>query len=195
MRFIGDVHGKFDEYLALIEGVEASIQCGDMGIGFGIPFPIVPNEHKFIRGNHDDFKACLKIPNFIHDADMFDGMFFLGGAWSIDWEYRQRYEESTGRKIWWKEEELSYPQLDKAIEWYEIAKPEIMVSHDCPLIMAQEVHSQHEWDKRRTRKALNSMLESQKPDVWSVVHHHINMTKDIQGTRFMCLAELQHMDI
>ena len=195
MRFIGDVHGKFEEYYALTVGCEASIQCGDMGIGFGIPFPVVPIEHKFIRGNHDDYKKCLDIPNFIHDGDMWDGMFFLGGAWSIDWEWRQQRMSHGGKAIWWKEEELPYPELEKVIERYEIAKPSIMISHDCPLIMAQEIKSQHMWDNSRTRNALNSMFEIHKPEYWIFGHHHINMTRDIQGTRFICLAELSFVDI
>ena len=34
MRFIGDVHGKFTQYKRLIADVPASIQVGDMGVGF-----------------------------------------------------------------------------------------------------------------------------------------------------------------
>jgi Icc-related predicted phosphoesterase len=197
MRFIGDVHGNFDAYLAIIEGVDKSIQCGDMGIGFGLDFPKVNLDQMFIRGNHDNPTECAEIANWIKDGTFFeeDSIFCLGGAWSIDWEYRQRYEESTGRKVWWPNEECSIPKLQKIIDYYIECKPEVVVTHDCPTIMAREIHSQHEWDKSKTRQALDAMFEAHKPDVWIHGHHHINKTVDIKGTRFICLAELQFIDM
>jgi hypothetical protein len=197
MRFIGDVHGKFDSYLALIDGVNSSIQCGDMGIGFGIPFPVIDESQMFIHGNHDDYLKCLSIPNFIDDGsfDEDNSIFCIGGAWSIDWEWRQNHMNHGGNAVWWKEEEQPYPKLEKIINWYEECKPEIMVSHDCPLIMAQELKSNHQWDNSRTRNALNSMFEIHKPELWIFGHHHVNMTRDIKGTRFICLDELDFIDI
>lgn len=195
MRFIGDVHGKFNGYLALIEGVDKSIQVGDMGIGFGIHFPKVSMDHRFIRGNHDNPNSCTKISNWIKDGTMLNNIFCLGGAWSIDFEYRQNYEMSTGRKIWWANEECSVPKLQKIIDFYEEVKPEIVATHDCPTIMAHEIKSQHEWDKSKTRQALDRMFEIHKPDMWVFGHHHINMVRDIKGTRFVALDELSYIDI
>jgi hypothetical protein len=34
IRFIGDVHARFDNYRSFIEGSSYSIQVGDFGIGF-----------------------------------------------------------------------------------------------------------------------------------------------------------------
>jgi predicted phosphodiesterase len=196
MRFIGDVHGKHKKYLQLIEEVDCSIQVGDMGVGF-IKIPVIDPKHRFIRGNHDNPNTCKRHPNWIKDGSFEDEMniFCLGGAWSIDWEYRQNYEKATGKKIWWPNEECSVPQLQKIIDYYEECKPEIMVSHDCPLIMAKELNSSHSWDKSKTRQALNVMFEIHKPDVWIFGHHHINMTRDIKGTRFIALDELSCVDM
>jgi len=199
VRFIGDVHGKFDAYLALIEGVDKSIQLGDMGIGFGKEFPLTKisaNCHGFIRGNHDNPKECEKLfPLWIRDGTFYEGVFCLGGAWSIDFEYRQRYEEATGRKIWWPNEEVSVPKLQKIIDYYEEEKPEVVATHDCPTIMAHEIKSQHEWDKSKTRQALDRMFEIHKPKLWVFGHHHLNLLRDIEGTRFICLDELSFVDV
>ena len=37
MFFIGDVHGKWDEYFNLISKMDQSIQVGDFGFGFNPP--------------------------------------------------------------------------------------------------------------------------------------------------------------
>lgn len=195
MRFIGDVHGKFERYLERIEGVDKSIQVGDMGIGFGQRFPIVSQDHRFIRGNHDNPNSCAKVKNWIKDGTLIDGVFCLGGAWSIDWEWRQNYEMMSGKRIWWPNEEVSVPKLQKIIDYYTLCKPDIMVTHDCPTIMAEQINSHHKWDKSKTRQALDVMFETWKPEVWIHGHHHVNLTVDISGCRFFSLAELAILDM
>ena len=196
MRFIGDVHGKVNQYLKLIEDVESSIQVGDMGIGF-VKIPKVEGNHGWIRGNHDDPNMAAKHPNNIKDGTFWEdeSMFFVGGAWSIDWEWRQSYEMMNGKKIWWPNEECSVPKLQKIIDFYSEVKPEIVVTHDCPTIMAHEIHSQHEWDKSKTRQALDRMFEIHKPNLWIFGHHHVNLMRNIEETRFICLDELSFVDI
>lgn len=196
MRFIGDVHGKIKQYLKLIEDCDSSIQVGDMGIGF-VKVPKIEGNHKGIRGNHDNPNMAVRHPNFIKDGTFWENesIFFLGGAWSIDWEWRQEYEMNFGKRIWWPNEECSVPKLQKIIDYYEECKPEVMVTHDCPTIMAHEIHSQHEWDKSKTRQALDRMFEIHKPKLWVFGHHHVNLMRDIDGTRFICLAELSFVDI
>ena len=68
MRFIGDVHGKWKKYKRIIKDCDASIQVGDLGLGFvrkhgwsagqiysNPPhYAMVKGDHKFIRGNHDN---------------------------------------------------------------------------------------------------------------------------------------------
>jgi hypothetical protein len=39
------------------------------------------------------------------------------------------------------------------------------------------------------------MLEVRKPDIWIFGHHHVPVGKEINGTRFVGLAELEYMDI
>jgi hypothetical protein len=198
MRFIGDIHGNFDAYIALIQGVEESIQCGDMGIGFDDKeLPILDKKHGFIRGNHDNPAVCRKHPNWYSDG-LFDeewGIFFVGGAWSIDWKWRQDRMSHGGPAIWWNDEECSARQLYEIIDWYEEKKPDIMVTHDCPTIAAMALDSSHSWDKSRTRTAFDSMFEIHKPNLWIHGHHHVSKINDIKGTRFICLDEFNFIDI
>lgn len=195
--FIGDVHGHFESYMALIEGKEASVQVGDMGLGFGKELPRLSQNHYFIRGNHDDPAECLLHPNCVSDGwykEDWD-MFFLGGAWSIDWEWRQQYESHYGRKIWWRNEECSQGKLDEIVARYKDIKPRFVVTHDCPLDAAIHLNSQHTWDTSRTRNALSEMFYNHKPEFWLFGHHHITEVWDFGGTRFICLNELDHVTL
>lgn len=135
MIFIGDVHGDFDAYAALVSrfGNQPTIQVGDMGI---FPFNAsrftslnIPNNHRFIRGNHDDADVCQNVPNYMGDFgfDSNSGIFYVGGAWSVDWE-RQR-----ARNSYCMNEQLTEAQFEAAFDFYVSCKPQIVVSHDCPI--------------------------------------------------------------
>src|SRR5687767_13552182 len=103
IRFIGDVHGKFEQYKRLIKDTTNSIQVGDMGVGFlktsgprvgeetGNPphYAMVRGNHRFIRGNHDSPAACSRHSQFIKDGTVEGNMMFVGGALSVDKHLRQ----------------------------------------------------------------------------------------------------------
>ena len=138
VRFIGDVHGKWDRYEDLVVGCESTVQVGDFGVGFrkghgGFSAPperIQLDNHRFIRGNHDNVEVCQTIPGFIFDGtvDNFDdiSVMYVGGAYSIDFPYR------TEGVDWWRTEENSYQDLMGFLDTYESVKPNIMITHDCP---------------------------------------------------------------
>src|SRR5688572_3564341 len=120
VRFIGDVHGRFKAYKALIRAVPRSIQVGDMGVGF-FKWPhgeaaqnpphdaMVSGDHRFIRGNHDNPAVCRTQSQWIADGHIEDGMMFVGGGVSIDQALRHQSFD------WWPEEELSPAELDAMI--------------------------------------------------------------------------------
>lgn len=90
MRFIGDVHGKFDGYLRALPEEGYSMQVGDLGLGFprgpqGLPQSVC-GRHLFIRGNHDNPDCCRRSPNYAGDwGTLFnDDLFFVSGARSVD---------------------------------------------------------------------------------------------------------------
>lgn len=207
MRFIGDVHCKFKEYENLIKGVPQSVQLGDMGIGFcrlneqgKVDCPSPPYEamkqegdHRFIRGNHDNPSECRQQPLWIPDGHIEGDMFFCGGALSVNLKNR------TEGLNWWPEEELSVPELDTIQEKYLDAKPSLMVTHDCPFSIAEAMLRDKNIDKSvavsRTRQAFNGMWNHCKPDTWIFGHWHLSFDKVISGTRFICLNELEFIDL
>lgn len=202
MRFIGDVHGKIESYLFKLD-CEESLQIGDMGIGFPDIYLPALDKHKFIRGNHDDPNVCREHYNYQGEfgylADK--GIFYLGGAWSIDKHIRAVYEAKTGIRTWWPDEELSIHQLAQAYKLYVSCKPRIVATHDCPKFMSERIIRKIAGVNNpfvhptRTARALERMWRFHEPDVWVFGHYHITMEQTVSNTRFICLNELQQIDL
>lgn len=203
MRFIGDVHARFGEYLYLTDDVEESIQVGDFGVGFvpydffeHVVFKNVSTKHKFIRGNHDDPTYLGDIQqyhilnsHFIEDGTYEDDMFFCGGAHSIDKHLRTEWIN------WWRREELAWDEADRAIEKYENNKPSIMITHDCPFDIMLELFNYSRTFPNSTQTMLQEMWNIHKPKLWVFGHHHASRDVVIDGCRCVCLAELEAKDI
>lgn len=207
VRFIGDVHGKYTPYKKLIRNGPPSIQVGDMGIGFrrisgpnkgeiyGNPPHYLMKENRafFIRGNHDNPEECRKHSQWIPDGYFENGFMFLGGTASSDSTLR------TKNYNWWEDEELSQQELNELIQKYVELKPHTMVSHDCPSEVADVLNNFELFDKSRTQQALQAMWNGHSPDLWIFGHHHkhcwLDLEKDKKNTKFICLAELEYLDI
>lgn len=206
--FIGDVHGKFSRYGDILDNTKNTIQVGDMGVGFrrvggyrdgefhrNPPYDkMVFGGHRFIRGNHDNPAVCKRHSQCIQDGTIEDGMMFIGGAVSIDREFRQKDYN------WWEDEELSAEELEVLIEKYITAKPEVMVTHDCPESIAMErmvaLAGGIKLDfPSRSRVAFQRMLSAHSPKLWVFGHWHHSIDTVVNGTRFVCLAELEARDL
>lgn len=182
--FCGDVHGKFNKFRKLTVQYNNIIQVGDLGVGFSDTSKLQDN-FKFIHGNHDNPAVCRKMPQFLGRFGMYDHQtFFLSGAESIDWVYR------TEGVSWWRNEELSLWELEQAFDLYMERKPKIMVTHDCPFVLYPQMVSHHV-KPNKTAISLDSFFINHKPGVWVFGHHHKNMDFIHDGTRFICLAELE----
>jgi predicted phosphodiesterase len=198
--FLGDIHGEFSRIARTLHRYPGDIvvQVGDMGLGMPyfkryrrmwVPDPNRkdPEEFdprfRFIRGNHDDPAACRKYPNYLGDfgVDPATGIFVLSGGESID-----RAERIEGRD-WWADEQLSYAELEKAIDSYRLARPRVVVSHECPDSVMRLLHSHH-LQPSRTSQALEAMLRIHRPDLWVFGHHHKTWEKKLEGTFFVCMA-------
>lgn len=199
MIFIGDVHGHFGAYKNLIERAKdtPTFQLGDMGIGFGEELPSAEAHHKFIRGNHDSPSVCKEHFNYASDFGFYEkeSLFFMGGAWSIDWQMR------TPGVSWWFDEQLNPDELDAAYALYTQSKPKYMVSHDAPSQVGSEILKKIMLTrntgkiKTRTDAALQRMFDFHKPDIWLFGHYHLSWNKKIKGTHFRCLNELETFEI
>lgn len=206
-RLIGDVHGKYKQYSRIISECKSSIQVGDMGVGFrrvgsafdGQPYAnppydkMVAGDHRFIRGNHDNPNVCDAHTQYIPDGTIESGVMFIGGALSVDREYR------TEGYDWWADEELSAVELHQMVDLYQLMKPHTMITHECPESVAEVMMALSGRRKldfpSRTRQAFQSMFEIHQPARWCFGHWHMSFDGVIDGTRFVCLAELEWKDI
>jgi hypothetical protein len=191
MIFVGDVHGKYDEYLKIIARHKSSVQVGDMGFNYKHLDGIDPGSHTFIGGNHDNWDIIHECPNYLgrfgalHIGRLQDA-FFVSGAYSIDQWHR------TEGKSWWRNEELSYSESADCLSLYVMVQPEVVISHDCPNIAAQKMFNKS--DNTATRQLLSGMLARWKPKLWLFGHWHESKSIIINNTRFVCLAELETFD-
>jgi predicted phosphodiesterase len=206
-RFIGDTHGLKYELSILLDNipqdVTSVVQVGDMGIGFGqgdywhesLDDMMQKVNGRFIRGNHDNPSMCKTMKTWIPDGVVENDIMYVGGAWSIDYQWRTK-----GIDIW-DDEELSYEELERLIDVYTLVAPSIMVTHDCPLSVSNKLFIENgksfsnKQYKTRTGMALEAMFEIHKPKVWLFGHWHSNADEVIDGTRFICLNELSYCDI
>jgi Icc-related predicted phosphoesterase len=191
MIFIGDIHGRYDDYLKIARQHKSSIQVGDMGFSYNHFDGIDPKSHVFIAGNHDNFDRIESCPNYLgrfgqgYDEEI-GGFFYVSGAYSIDQWHR------TEGKSWWRNEELSYDESSRCLTKYVAHQPDIVVSHDCPGIVSAAMFNKT--DKTRTRQLLGEMFARWKPRYHIFGHWHESRRMEIQGTKFICLAELETLD-
>lgn len=206
-RFIGDVHGyKYELSLVLHnmpEDVTAAVQVGDMGVGFGqgdywhesLDDMLTKVNGRFIRGNHDNPDICKTMNTWIKDGVIENDVMYIGGAWSIDYQWRTK-----GYDLW-DDEELSYEELYQLIGIYDYIKPRVMVTHDCPLSISEELFIKRGKSfsgaqyRTRTGSAFEEMFGVHKPELWIMGHWHCDVDEVINGTRFICLNELSYADI
>lgn len=204
IHFVGDVHGKTDQYQKKLRQKflgQNTFQVGDMGIGFpgtpGLHKDIMGDTHKWIRGNHDDPDKCAQLTDrgylgnfgYIKEFDLF----YVGGAFSIDHMWR------VPGKSWWAGEENSYPELAEAINLYERVKPKYVFSHDTVSSAATWLLTAIAGGFRsekmlsadsRTAVALEQMFQIHQPKEWIFGHYHIDKSFNWKGTKFTCLNEL-----
>jgi len=204
---IGDVHGKFGQYKTLTKDHRNTIQVGDLGVGFrrlgsepGDPMEYLTNppydymfagNHRFIRGNHDNPAVCSRHTQCIKDGTIEDGVLYIGGAWSIDQAYR------TEGYSWWPDEQCSLERLNEIVDLAILYKPHTIISHDCPegIVPALFLNHSKEHIHTRTGQALESIRQLAPPKQWIFGHWHESRATVITGTMFICLAELETIEI
>jgi hypothetical protein len=205
IRLIGDKHGLWNDYQGVIHGCERSIQLGDFGIGFGqgdhwhdrVNDIVDGTKHRFIRGNHDNPSKCKEMLGWIPDGTVENDIMYIGGAWSIDRDYR------TPGYDWWAAEELSENELLNLYSVYTTVKPRVMLTHDCPTLAAYymfiraglRTYGDNTLTLTRTGEMFQKMFEAHQPEQWYFGHWHHTKRLQIDRTVFQCLGELDYMDV
>jgi len=195
MRIIGDVHGKYERYLNAINKTDFSVQLGDFGFDYSILDNVDSNHHRIIAGNHDNYDYVGDYPHFLGNFGNveFNGFsfFFVRGGLSVDKAIR------TEGINWWREEELNYKEMNDCQIEYEKVKPNMVLSHECPLFLINQVatNSFKIENPSQTARFLEMLWKIHKPKLWVSAHHHTNKEFYICRTKFVSLGELQSIEI
>jgi hypothetical protein len=194
--FIGDIHGNFETVESAISKFpnHRIIQVGDFGIGFQ-EFPNFRNlrsKFEFIRGNHDSPIMCSHLRNCHHNwhYDDKDSILFISGAQSTD--VHRRTEDID----WWRDEELSFHQIDTLLNWAETNPvPKIIVSHDGPAEYVESNLDPYATPHSRTRQFLESLIyiwetkeDNKLPEYWIHGHHHIAKITEWKSMKMISLG-------
>lgn len=194
LTVIGDVHGKVHEYKKIIDKCKFSICVGDFGFEpeWGWHSKSIEGDHFINPGNHDyapDFDRYNKsLKNWSYFEEY--SIFTVRGAESIDKHLRIEGLD------WFPNEELNYQEQLEAFDKYCRVKPKIVISHDCPQSVLEKMFKMGwTYGKSQTRTMLEMMVQEHQPALWLFGHHHESKDEVINGTRFICLAELETFTI
>jgi hypothetical protein len=194
LTVVGDVHGKYDQYVKMARKRDFTVQLGDLGFKYECLKNLDPEKHKVVGGNHDNYPALVEWPHYLGDYGMRSlggvNFFFYRGAYSIDRQYR------TVGIDWWEEEQLKIEDFMKAREVYREAKPEVVITHDCPESIGLTLlpPGAHVY-QNTTSWALQELFQIHQPKTWVHAHWHISRKTVREGTEFVCLDELEPLEI
>lgn len=194
ITIIGDAHGQYDRYVKMARKRDYTVQIGDLGFRYNCLENLDPNRHKLVAGNHDNYDIVGDWPHYLGDYGMASlggvDFFFYRGAYSIDRQYR------TIGVDWWEQEQLKIEDFMKAREMYRKAKPDVVLTHDCPESIgmmllppgAQVYQNTTSW-------ALQELFNNHQPKTWIFGHWHVSRRISHGKTEFICLDELEPLDI
>jgi len=197
MIIVGDVHGKINSFLKLLKKIPKKeiIQLGDLGFKEEHDWALKNHKKynfKVLFGNHDYYPMLNEEHslgnwgfNTLNDGRV---VFWVRGANSIDLHHR------TEGVDWFSNEELTYMEFHDIINHYEKIKPDVMITHDCPDIIVEELFKFNSF-KSITSQGLGAMFSLHQPEQWIFGHHHKDVTKIINNCQFTCLNELNYIEL
>lgn len=220
----GDIHRKLKELVQKLEKFDISkaslVVCGDFGAGFGGKETMDKlyeecksslEEHEItiyaIRGNHDDpkfFKDPEKYDyprlEFLKDHSLYEiegrTIYTIGGANSIDYEWRQEWNKEKGdeeNKVWWEDEDIVRVPVEKI----PTKTVDILVTHEAPLVFSPiptrlDGCSTEVYEKiLSSRTYLNSVLKEMNVKYWFYGHYHTSYSGSYNSVIWRCLDELE----
>ncbi|MCF8299083.1 MAG: hypothetical protein K9J13_16160 [Saprospiraceae bacterium] len=120
----------------------------------------------------------------IPDTDR--SLFYVRGAYSVDMLWRIAQGAN-----WSVREQLGPHECEEAIDVYTQVRPEIMVSHSCPLKVLGKLDLPFTGAPipTMTTRMLDFMHKEHQPKLWVFAHFHQYFDQVIDGTRFICLNQ------
>lgn len=207
IRIIGDIHGAHKIYKHVISKVTHSIQVGDFCGSLQVLDKVDANHHRILLGNHDNYDIAKYWPHFLGDygQEKLNGIpfYYIRGAFSIDWKVSVRKESMGYPKCYWPEEQLDYHQAINCLEDYKSKKPDLVITHDCPVQVARmfptDMLKHYGFDPLthtcRTQELLQECFNYYEPTLWVFGHFHQHIDVTIGRTRFICLPICGYADI
>jgi predicted phosphodiesterase len=180
---ISDIHGDSRYHKKCMETSPYTLQLGDCGFSYNYVKDFDPERHKIIGGNHDNYDEISECLNYVGDYGfLWDKVGFIRGAYSVDRQWRTPGED------WWSQEELSQVLMEDVLKWFVKEKPEIMVTHECPITAFKRLKpEENTFIMNRTATLLEDCFRAHKPKLWIFGHHHRSAEFDIYGTHFVAL--------
>lgn len=207
LRIIGDVHGKIDILKGIIHPYCDNLQIGDLGFDYDGLKDVGDNFYWF-PGNHDNYDICFQEKHCLGDYGLVNlggiDLFYIRGAFSIDVKQRLKHEEIYGVKSWWDQEQLGINIMASVLKRYELVKPEIVVTHTCPRQVAEIIGNPSALKAygfnpttftTNTQQLLQECFKFHKPKLHIYGHFHQTRIDEVDGTTFVCLDELDYLDI
>lgn len=191
ITIIGDVHGKLERYNRIVDNCAVSICVGDFGFKKEwdwLEERYTYTGHRIIMGNHDYHPYRNSHYNSLGNWNLSAfGIFTVAGAFSIDKVYRIEGID------WFADEELTYSEGLECFDEYVKWKPSIVITHDCPQSIRELLFGIDQ--KSNTSNLLQAMFNEHQPDLWVFGHHHKSVNCKKGNTKFICLSELETLQI
>lgn len=183
---VSDLHGVFSALAPLrqyLNDVDEIIVLGDVGIGFNHRqdtmllnyLKSITNSPKIrlMRGNHDNKdKMELDFSEFyIQDGTVENGILFLGGANSPEFDRRSRIPGYD----WWHNEGLSYNIIEE-LKDKDLSGVHTILAHDCPAMWYRKMDI-YDTNLGETAKVLEYIAKNMVPNLTKYVHGHHHKNK------------------
>jgi predicted phosphodiesterase len=216
LMIVGDVHAQYKHMehvisLALeqLGPVDRIVQVGDFGFypsyvrrrwrDFGVPM-------HFIRGNHEEHDRLpidqvatgpMATPcgpwEFIGDGYVDEHeVLHIGGAWSIDRQYRQliAVQKPDFIDVWRPTEQMSEATIERL--WGELKGQSFraVITHEAPEFLFPQLVTTRVEEPNRTAAFLERLARSITTPTWCFGHHHKGLHVHHDGTSFHCIDML-----
>lgn len=106
----------------------------------------------------------------------------VGGAVSIDRDWRQTHERRTGDKVWWSQERLT---ADEVALVTQIGEVDVLFTHDAPTAFP-ETWLKPDLDSTANRQTMTNIGRALTPKLWFHGHYHCSVTYPFRHDRGLC---------